>query len=71
MPWPDKLAMDVWYVDHRSLVLDVRILLKTLWVMVTRRGVTLAGHATTVRFRGDDQAPRSDARDDRQEPGAS
>jgi sugar transferase EpsL len=70
MPWPDKLAMDVWYVDHRSLVLDVRILLKTLWVMVTRRGVNLAGHATTVRF-GSDEAPRSDVRDDRPEPGAS
>ena len=71
MPWPDKLAMDLWYVDHRSLALDVRILLKTLWVMVTRRGVNLAGHVTTVRFIGDDEAPRSDARCDRPEPGAS
>lgn len=50
MPWEDKLALDVWYVDHRSLRLDVRILFKTLWVMVTRQGVSLEGHATTVRF---------------------
>jgi lipopolysaccharide/colanic/teichoic acid biosynthesis glycosyltransferase/glycosyltransferase involved in cell wall biosynthesis len=52
MPWADKLALDVWYVDHRSLWLDVRILLKTLMVMITRQGVSLEGHATTVRFEG-------------------
>jgi sugar transferase EpsL len=52
MPWDDKLALDVWYVDHRSLWLDVRILLRTLWVMVTRQGVSLDGHATTVKFQG-------------------
>ena len=56
MSWDDKLALDVWYVDHRSLWLDVRILLRTLWVMVRREGVTLRGHATTVRFRGTDPA---------------
>jgi sugar transferase EpsL len=50
MSWDDKLALDVWYVDHRSLWLDVRILLRTLWVMVIRQGVSLEGHATTVRF---------------------
>ena len=50
MTWDDKLALDVWYVDHRSLWLDVRILLRTLWVMVTRQGVSLDGHATTRRF---------------------
>jgi lipopolysaccharide/colanic/teichoic acid biosynthesis glycosyltransferase len=52
MPWDDKLALDVWYVDHRSLRLDVRILLRTLWIMVTRQGVSLDGHATTVKFQG-------------------
>jgi sugar transferase EpsL len=52
MPWDRKLALDVWYVDHRSLWIDVRILLRTLWVMVTRQGVSLDGHATTVRFQG-------------------
>jgi sugar transferase EpsL len=52
MTWDDKLALDVWYVDHRSLLLDVRILLRTLWVMVTRQGVSLDGHATTVPFQG-------------------
>ncbi len=50
MSWPDKLAQDVWYVDHRSLWLDLRILLRTLQVMVRREGVSLDGHATMVRF---------------------
>jgi sugar transferase EpsL len=54
MPWSQKLALDVWYVDNRSFWLDVRILLRTLWVMVTREGVSRAGQATTTRFRGDE-----------------
>ena len=58
MPWRDKLALDVWYVDHRSLWLDLRILLRTLAVIATRRGVSLEGHATTVRFMGEvDEEP--------------
>ena len=60
MPWADKLALDVWYVDHRSLWLDVRTLFKTLWVMVRREGVSLDGHATTVEFQGSEQPPEED-----------
>ncbi|MFP4312581.1 MAG: sugar transferase [Nitriliruptoraceae bacterium] len=50
LSWPEKLAQDVWYVDHRSIGLDLRILLRTLVVMLRRDGVSLEGHATTVRF---------------------
>ena len=64
-PWEDKLAADVWYVDHRSFWLDVRILLRTLWVMIRREGVTLAGHATTVPFPG--SQGRTDTSSDRHE----
>jgi sugar transferase EpsL len=60
MPWSQKLALDVWYVDHRSLRLDVRILLTTLWVMVSRQGVSLAGHDTTIKFGAESEARRSD-----------
>jgi len=60
MPWPDKLAQDVWYVDHRSLWLDVRTLVRTLWVMVRREGVSLEGHATTVPFTGREGGGRED-----------
>ena len=59
MSWEDKLALDVWYVDHRSLWLDVRILARTLWVAVTRQGVSRSGHATAPRFTGSrDEEPR-------------
>lgn len=59
MPWEEKLALDVWYVDHRSLLLDARILLTTLWVTLTRQGVALDGHATTTRF-DEEQRGRDD-----------
>jgi sugar transferase EpsL len=52
MPWDAKLALDVWYVDHRSLWLDLWIILRTVWVTVSRKGIALEGHATTVRFGG-------------------
>ena len=60
MPWADKLAMDVWYVDHRSLWLDLRILAKTLWVTLARKGVSLEGHATTVKLTDELKRPDDD-----------
>jgi predicted neutral ceramidase superfamily lipid hydrolase len=43
--------MDVWYVDHRSLLLDVRILAKTVVAVVTRKGVSSPGIDTMAEFR--------------------
>lgn len=48
--WPEKLALDVWYVDHRSFWLDVRILLRTVAQVVRRHGITAEGSATTDYF---------------------
>lgn len=40
LPWRERIELDVWYVDHWSLGLDVRILFRTLWcVLVTREGL--------------------------------
>jgi lipopolysaccharide/colanic/teichoic acid biosynthesis glycosyltransferase len=50
--WDDRLVMDVWYVDNRSLVLDLRILLITIWKVISREGINAPGHATVDRFRG-------------------
>jgi sugar transferase EpsL len=50
--WNERLAMDVWYVDNRSLGLDLRILLRTVGKVLTREGVRQDGHATVERFRG-------------------
>lgn len=51
--WPDRLAMDVWYVDHGSLALDFRILSRTIWKVVRGEGVSAEGHATMPPFRGE------------------
>jgi lipopolysaccharide/colanic/teichoic acid biosynthesis glycosyltransferase len=51
--WVDKFALDVWYVDHRSLWLDVRILWLTVRKVLVRDGISAAGEATMPRFEGD------------------
>jgi lipopolysaccharide/colanic/teichoic acid biosynthesis glycosyltransferase/glycosyltransferase involved in cell wall biosynthesis len=50
--WDERLALDVWYVDNHSLALDLRILARTIAVVLARQGVTQPGHATMERFRG-------------------
>ena len=39
LPWNERIELDVWYVDHRSFVLDARILAKTLWLVLTGQGL--------------------------------
>ena len=40
LSWPEKIKLDIWYIDHWSLWLDLKILIKTIWVIVfTREGV--------------------------------
>lgn len=51
--WADKFALDVWYVDHHSLWLDVRILSLTVRKVLVRDGISAAGEATMPRFEGD------------------
>ena len=50
--WADKFALDVWYVDHRSLWLDVRILWLTVRKVLVRDGISAAGEATMPKFTG-------------------
>ncbi|HNQ87861.1 MAG TPA: sugar transferase [Verrucomicrobiota bacterium] len=50
--WEQKLALDVWYVDHRSLWLDLRILAETVAQVWRREGISAAGEATMPEFRG-------------------
>jgi lipopolysaccharide/colanic/teichoic acid biosynthesis glycosyltransferase len=50
--WDERFALDVWYVDHRSLSLDLRILATTLVCVAQREGTSQQGHATMPRFRG-------------------
>ena len=39
LPWPERIELDVWYVDHRSLSLDLRILARTARLLVTGHGL--------------------------------
>jgi len=50
--WQDKFALDVWYVDHWSFWLDIRIILLTLWKVIKREGISQPGQATTEYFMG-------------------
>jgi len=52
LDWDDKFALDVEYVDHRSLGLDLRILWETVAVVLLRRGISADGHVTMSEFRG-------------------
>ena len=52
LSWDEKFARDVWYVDHRSFLLDLRILLLTVMKVVRRDGISAAGDATMPGFRG-------------------
>lgn len=50
--WPEKLAFDVWYVDHASWRLDIKIVLLTLRAVFGRSGVAADGHVTMPEFLG-------------------
>jgi lipopolysaccharide/colanic/teichoic acid biosynthesis glycosyltransferase len=50
--WEEKFRLDVWYVDHRSLSLDLRILLLTIRRVLSGHGINEPGQATVTFFRG-------------------
>ena len=52
LSWDERLALDVWYVDNRSLCLDLRILLLTLLKVVRREGISPEGDVTMPPFTG-------------------
>jgi len=50
--WEDKFRLDVWYVDHWSLRLDLKILWQTFAKVIKREGISQPGHATAEEFMG-------------------
>ena len=52
LSWDDKFKLDVWYVDHRSLWLDLKILWLTVRKVLVREGISAAGEATMGKFTG-------------------
>ena len=52
LSWPEKFNLDVWYVDHLSLWLDIRIFFKTAGLVLKREGISGEGSATMEEFMG-------------------
>lgn len=52
LTWEEKFRLDVWYVDHWSIGLDLRILAATLVKTARREGISQPGHATAEEFMG-------------------
>jgi len=48
--WEEKFALDVWYVDHQSLRLDLKILSMTVWKVLRRSSINQEGHDTMPNF---------------------
>ena len=52
LSWEERFRLDVWYVDNRSLALDLRILWLTILTVIRRDGISAVGEATMTPFRG-------------------
>jgi lipopolysaccharide/colanic/teichoic acid biosynthesis glycosyltransferase len=52
LDWEEKFRLDVWYVDHWSFWLDIKILFLTPWKVFKREGISQPGHATAEEFKG-------------------
>jgi len=52
--WCKKFRMDVWYVQNHGLMLDLYILLLTVWRVIRRDGISAQGEVTMSRFTGSD-----------------
>ena len=71
LTWPEKLALDTWYVDHRSFRLDLRILFMTLARVASRSGIAAEGSETMPEFRGEgpNSSPAFAGEGDQAKPG--
>lgn len=69
LDWSEKFDLDVWYVDNRSFLLDLKIIAMTVAVIFRRDGISHAGTATMPPFLGDyptDQTVKDNNRHDQQ-----
>lgn len=55
LSWEDKFRLDVWYVEHWSLWLDIKIIFLTIWKVFRREGISQPGHVTAEEFLGNHQ----------------
>lgn len=52
LTWEQKFTLDVWYVDHLSFWLDIKIIMLTIWRLLQRDGINHPGHVTMEEFKG-------------------
>jgi lipopolysaccharide/colanic/teichoic acid biosynthesis glycosyltransferase len=52
--WEKKFEYDVWYVDHQSFRLDLKIIALTIWKILKREGISQPGNATMPEFLGEE-----------------
>lgn len=55
LSWDEKFKLDVWYVDNRSVWLDIKILWLTIRKVLARDGISAVGEATMSKFTGSDK----------------
>jgi len=53
--WDEKFLLDIWYVDHWSFWLDIRIILISFWKVLSGEGISQPGRATMDEFMGNEQ----------------
>ena len=53
--WEEKFRLDVWYVDHWTFWLDIRIILQTIWKVIKGEGISQPGRATMDEFMGNSE----------------
>ncbi len=53
LTWEERFQLDVWYVDHVSFWLDIRILALTMWKVIKREGINQPEHPTMKEFMGE------------------
>jgi lipopolysaccharide/colanic/teichoic acid biosynthesis glycosyltransferase len=52
LSWEERFELDVWYVDHCSFLIDMKVLIKTIHKVIRREGINEAGQATMSEFMG-------------------
>lgn len=52
LSWEEKFKLDIWYVENRTLWLDLKIILLTIKKVIVREGIAADGHVTAYPFRG-------------------
>jgi len=52
LTWEEKFDLDVWYVDHHCLLLDLKIIAMTIWKILKREGISAPGEVTMPEFKG-------------------